>query len=62
MERADGTGIGIANSIKRLQYHFGGQYKVSFYNSPLGGAVVALKIPVCKKGDVEVENANTFVI
>lgn len=53
LERKDGTGIGITNSIKRLQYHFGDKCKVRFYNSPRGGAVVELTIPVCRKTEDE---------
>lgn len=53
LQRDNGTGIGIANSIKRLQYHFGGECRVRFYNSPQGGAVVELTIPVCRKTERE---------
>ena len=49
LQRKDGTGIGINNSMKRLEYHFKEKFHIQFYNSPLGGAVVALTIPVCKK-------------
>ena len=49
LQRDNGTGIGITNSIKRLQYHFGEKCRVRFYNSPQGGAVVELTIPVSRK-------------
>ena len=49
LHRDNGTGIGITNSIKRLQYHFGAKCRIRFYNSPQGGAVVELTIPVCRK-------------
>lgn len=55
LERDNGTGIGITNTIKRLQYHFGEECRLRFYNSPLGGAVVEVTIPVCRKLEAEGE-------
>lgn len=41
----NGTRIGIANCMKRLDYFYGDDAQVTFYNSPIRGAVVEIHIP-----------------
>ncbi|MNP35261.1 hypothetical protein D3C76_1285850 [compost metagenome] len=49
----DGSRIGIANCLKRLDYFYGEDALVTFYNSPLRGAVVEIHIPQRGKENAE---------
>ena len=42
----DGHRVGITNCIKRMNYFYHGKGVMEFYNSPLGGAVVDIYLPV----------------
>lgn len=43
---AAGQGIGIENCLRRIEYYYGTQAEIEFYNGPTGGAVVQLCIPM----------------
>lgn len=46
LDTREGEHLGIANVRARLEYGYHGRAQCSFYNSPLGGAVVEIYIPV----------------
>lgn len=46
LDQSEGSHIGIANIRARLQYTYGEQAKVRFYNSPMGGAVAEIRVPM----------------
>ena len=46
LEHHGGNHIGIANAAKRLQLAYGDKARLRLYNSPMGGAVVELHIPL----------------
>lgn len=48
-----GSRIGIANCLARLDYFYGGEAEVAFYNSPMRGAVVEIHIPIKEREDPE---------
>lgn len=49
LDTREGGHIGIANVRARLEYVYHGRAECSFYNSPLGGAVVEIYIPMEEK-------------
>lgn len=46
LPRQGGKHIGIANLKARLHYAYGEQASIRFYNSPMGGAVTEVRIPL----------------
>ncbi|MFD1404496.1 sensor histidine kinase [Robinsoniella peoriensis] len=46
LPNANGHGFGIENCLKRFRYFYGAQGEIHFENSPLGGAIVDIHIPV----------------
>lgn len=46
LPQQDGKHIGIANLKARLHYAYGDRARVRFYNSPMGGAVAEIQIPL----------------
>lgn len=50
LEQSNGTHIGIANIRARLRHTYGDQAKVRFYNSPIGGAVAEMLVPMKWEG------------
>ncbi|MDF9843163.1 MULTISPECIES: histidine kinase [unclassified Paenibacillus] len=53
IKAGDGSRIGIANCLARLDYFYGGEAEVVFYNSPMRGAVVEIHIPIKEREDPE---------
>lgn len=43
--RRDNTGIGILNTNKRIQLHYGKEYGVSIHSKPQEGTVITVRIP-----------------
>lgn len=52
LAHSGGHHIGISNAARRLQLAYGDRARLLLYNSPLGGAVVELRIP-CKEQEEE---------
>lgn len=46
LPNVNGHGFGIENCLKRFRYFYGAQGEIHFENSPLGGAIVDIHIPV----------------
>lgn len=57
LEQKDGCHIGIANIRARLAYAYGGLAGISLYNSPMGGAVVEIHIPLEVREETEDEHS-----
>ena len=47
LQRQNGRGIGIWNTLQRIRIIYGGKASVHFSNNPLGGARVEIRIPLC---------------
>lgn len=50
LDQSAGSHIGIANIRARLRYTHGDQAQTKFYNSPMGGAVAEIRVPMKKEG------------
>ncbi len=46
LEQTEGRHIGIANIRARLQHMYGNLAEIRFYNSPMGGAVAEITVPM----------------
>ncbi len=46
LDQSEGSHIGIANIRARLQYTYGEAAEIRFYNSPMGGAVTEIRVPM----------------
>ena len=46
LDQSEGSHIGIANIRARLRYTYGEQAEIRFYNSPVGGAVTEIRVPM----------------
>lgn len=55
LDQSEGNHIGIANIRARLQYTYGEKAQVRFYNSPIGGAVTEIRVPMRFREDSEAE-------
>lgn len=55
LEQREGRHIGIANIRARLAFVFEGEASIKFYNSPLGGAVAELYLPMKEEEDTKGE-------
>lgn len=55
LDQGAGNHIGIANIRARLRYTYGEQAETRFYNSPMGGAVAEIRVPM-KYGEEDAEN------
>lgn len=61
LEQSGGSHIGIANIRARLRYTYGEQAKTKFYNSPMGGAVAEITIPM-KYGKEDTEKRHEYSV
>lgn len=57
LEQQDGHRIGITNCLTRMRYFYGDGGSISFYNNPVGGAVVDMYLPAGEDGRQSFGNA-----